>query len=332
MNIIKALDKSYLTSEILNTPCFMILKKPFNNGLIHFHYFCDYLTEGEDAHYDKVYTDYGQGIFKDFKLVSLNFIKENKENYCLKCLEYAATIPEDLDFDEAVNADDFLAGFKDINSFLKAKSCNFETTVNLLTFLDKLKINKNLEALASSYITKVKAKAATSKAAYPDTQESVKTFHKKLAEFIVKGETKESLNKEDAFEALLLKQNQEAIKFLLDSEKLVIFSTFNLNLSDLFYWSSEYDDALQKLIFKTVFNPMFEFGPFAVLPYVEFKFLETFVYTSEYHTSKLALKSKHVVVNELPSTEVFETFKGLYDEDNETLSSYANVLEAAKTV
>lgn len=326
MTLFEMLERINLPSHVLDVEN-LLVPVPFENNLIHLDYFCipAYNTE-EYAYYDKVFSSFSSLTFSSLptslvKAVSLRSLMENRSLYCPHCVEQIDTFTVNGQNLSTYLLKPFLRDIENVQDFLKADSFYLYEIFDILDAFRKRHVSSELNTLFLSMQENVTEKLK--KRLDEDTVTS-KDFREELLRLTLKGTRKSFLSSTtDPLHALTKDFNESLTKILVETEGYVIFNSNRVSFQKM---ADDYEAEAFARIF--VHSLKGNLDAFSVLPYLEFKFLEACCF-DEYDKD---MRTLSVYTKEFPSVEVLETCKGLYDAGNETLSSYANVLEAAKII
>lgn len=318
MSLEKIINGLNFPEEILNTEVFITVPVGFENDVIHADSNCNDVTGEAVNYYDGFENKYFEGDVSEHEIVSLNYLKENSSKYCFYCYEDFPVLHsgegnvEDLTFTSFVNL------FKTVLKFFETESTVSNEGFVLLHRLTELNSLKNHESLISSYKDKLLQKLKTSTGSYP--LNNVSEFHELLIKEIILEKYGPAPYYFEKDEKLV----EDLVKKMRENKNYVLFSTSYLDV-DMF--TNSFQELKHSEYLRQIFlNPTFELSSFCILPFVEYEFLRTYLYAQ---SSSL---DAYVLMDELPSSETLENFKGLYDENNSLLQNYDVTFDLAKTI
>lgn len=296
MSFIADVNKQGFNDRLLKANIFKVPRlKPV--GVNHASFDCGFLqVEEKDSSSSKLINSVYSS--EHVEVISLETILMREHSFCKECF---LTMKLDIDSFYAPslisNLKDFIDFFSVVETFLKSVDVNLDDGFKILQDLDGiLPFNQDAD-LGNFYYREVVNKM---RFAYPSTPESLKTFH---------GE--------------LLKHLSETSQKDCSVSKFVVFDSIHSVLNAGVISRRVETRSLLQII---LLNPLFSFDELTVLPFVEYKFLEKFVLTEK------VMLEKHVVVDEIFTESVKETFMVLKNAHDGSFNDFKTAFIVASTV
>lgn len=279
--------------------------------------------------------DYGDAGY--LERISINELVGNEKNYCSFCRdETLISFEEDDMF--SMRLSEFIAKVTYVENSLNGQNNVSYDEDTIFYFL--LEFNKvfNTCEIFQTYKKETFSKMTLKKFANEKVLSSVReSVVLKLLKHVedpnVSDYGFETFVKEFNFEIETVPEvNLTALKTLLLNDTRVALFSFDFKFFDVFISKNLKNENVLKSIY---LHPLFVEDKINMLPYVEFILLKKLVESSTLLKStreSLDSENKVLVLNEVPSKEIFTTMLSLYDENSPTLSSYETLFNVSTNV
>lgn len=279
--------------------------------------------------------DYGDAGY--LERISINELVENEKNYCPFCRdETLISFEEDDMF--SMRLSEFIAKVTYVENSLNGKNNVSYDEDTIFYFL--LEFNKvfNTCEIFQKYKKETFSKMTLKKFANEKVLSSVReSVVSKLLKHVedpnVLGCGFETFVKECNFEIETVPEvNFTALENVLFNDTRVVLFSFNFKFFDVLLSKNPKNENVLKNIY---LHPSFVEDKINMLPYVEFILLKKLVESSNLlkrTRESLASENKVLVLNEVPSKEIFTTMISLYDESSPALSSYETLFNVSTNV